>query len=50
MQETQVLSLDREDSLEECMATYSRILAQKIPQTEESGGLQSIEPQRVEHS
>ena len=30
-----VLSLGQEDSLEESMATYSSILAQRIPQTEE---------------
>ena len=38
-----VPSLDREDSLEEEMATQSRILAWRIPWTEEPGGLQSIE-------
>ena len=38
MQETQVLSLGREDPLEESMATYSNILAWKIPWTEEPGG------------
>ena len=31
-----------EDPLEEKMATHSSILAWKIPQTEESGGLQSM--------
>ena len=41
MQETQVQSLNREDPLEKAMATHSRILAWKIPQTEEPGGLQS---------
>ena len=39
--ETQVGSLGREDSLEEGMATHSRILAWRIPRTEEPGGLQS---------
>ena len=34
MQETQVRSLDREDPLEEGMATHSSILAWKIPWTE----------------
>ena len=38
----QVGSLGREDPLEEGMATYSNILAWRIPQTEEPGGLQSI--------
>ena len=36
-------------SLEKEMATYSSILAWKIPQTEEPGGLQSIGLQRVGH-
>ena len=35
MQETQVRSLDREDPLEEEMATHSSILAWKVPRTEE---------------
>ena len=39
MQETQVQSLDREDPLEEGMATHSSILACKIPWTEEPDGL-----------
>ena len=34
-------------SLEEEMATHSSILAQKIPWTEEPGGLQSVGLQRV---
>ena len=42
MQETQVLSLGGEDPLEKGMATHSSILAWKIPQTEEPGGLQSM--------
>ena len=42
MQETQVQSLAREDPLEEGMATHSRILAWKIPWTEEPCGLQSM--------
>ena len=33
-QETQVLSLDQEDPLEKGMATYSSILAWRIPGTE----------------
>ena len=41
MQETQILSLGQEDTLKEEMATHSSILAWKIPQTEEPGGLQS---------
>ena len=47
MRETQVLSLGREDPLEEGMATHSRTLAWKIPWTEEPGGLQSMGSQRV---
>ena len=47
MQEPQVLSLDREDPLEEGMATYSSILAWRIPWREEPGGLQSMRSQRV---
>jgi len=42
VQETQVQSLGREDPLEKEMATHSRILAWKIPWTEEPGGLQSM--------
>ena len=41
MQETQE-TLDLEDPLEEEMATHSSILARRIPQTEEPGGLQSM--------
>ena len=43
MQETWVQSLEKE------MATYSSILARKIPWTEEPGGLQSMGSQRVGH-
>ena len=35
------------DPLEEGLATHSCILAQRIPWTEEPGGLQSIESQKV---
>ena len=37
----QIRFLGREDPLEEGMAIYSSILAWRIPQTEEPGGLQS---------
>ena len=47
MWETRVGALGWEDPLEEEMATHSRILAGEIPWTEEPGGLQSIELQRV---
>ena len=43
MQETQVRLLGPEDPLEEETATHSSILAWRIPQTEEPGGLQSME-------
>ena len=41
VRETWVQSLSWEDPLEEGMSTHSRILAWRIPWTEESGGLQS---------
>ena len=49
MQETWVLSLGREDPLEKELATHSSMLAWEIPWTEEPGGLQSTESQRVRH-
>ena len=49
VQEMQVQSLGRGDSLEEAVATHSSILAWRIPGTEESGRLQSIGMQRVGH-
>ena len=49
IQEMQVQSLGLKDPLEEEMATHSNILAWRIPWTEEPGGLQSIESQRVRH-
>ena len=45
--ETWVQSLGREDPLEEDMATHSSILAWRILQTEEPGGLQSLGSHRV---
>ena len=42
MQETRVQSLGQEDPLEKGMATYSSVLAWRIPWTEEPGGLQSM--------
>ena len=42
MQDAQVRSLGREDTVEKEMATYSSILAWEIPWTEEPGGLQSM--------
>ena len=49
VQETWVLTLGQEDPLEKGMATYSSILAWRIPQTKEPGGLQSIGSQRTGH-
>ena len=49
MQETWVLSLGKENSLEEDMATHSSSLAWKISWTEEPGRLQSMGSQRVRH-
>ena len=48
-QETQVRSLGQEDPLEKGIATHSNILAWRISQTEELGGLQSMGSQRVRH-
>ena len=53
MQETQemwVQPLGQGDSLEEEMATHFSILAWRSPWTEEPGGLQSTESQRVGHN
>ena len=47
MQEVQFQSLGQEDPLEKGMAIHSSILAWRIPWTEEPGGLQSMESQRV---
>ena len=49
MRETRVRSLGREDPLEKEMATHSSILAWRIPWTDELGGVQSTEFQRVRH-
>ena len=48
-QETWVRSLSQKDPLEKEMATHFRILAWKIPWTEEPGKLQSTGSQRVNH-
>ena len=47
MQETQVTFLGLEDLPEKLMATHSRILAWRIPWTEEPGGLVSMGSQKV---
>ena len=49
MEEIQAQSQGRKDALEKEMATHSSILAWRIPWTEEPGGLQSTESQRVGH-
>ena len=49
MRETQVRSLGQEEPLEKGMATYSSVLALRIPWTEEPGGLQSMGWQRAGH-
>ena len=50
MWEIQVWSLGQEDHLEEGLATYSSILAWRTPWTEETGWLQPLGLQRVEHN
>ena len=50
LQEMWVQSLSQKDSLEEDMATHYRILAWRIPWTEDPDGLQSIGLRRVEYS
>ena len=47
MQQTEVPSLGLEDTLEKEIATHSRILAWRIPWTEEPGGLKSLGSKRV---
>ena len=49
MQETQIQSLGWEDPLEKGMATHFSILDWRIPWTEEPGGLESVEWQKVRH-
>ena len=49
MQEARARLLGQDDLLEEETATHSSIPAWKIPETEESGGLQSLGLQRVRH-
>ena len=47
--ETRVQFLGWEDPLEKGMATYSSVLAWRIPWTEEPEGLQSMVLQRIRH-
>ena len=46
---TRVQTLGQEDPMEKEMATFSSILAWRIPWTKEPGRLQSMESQRVGH-
>ena len=48
--ETQDRSLGWEDPLEKGMTIHSSIIAWRIPWTEETGRLQSIESQRIGHN
>ena len=48
--ESWVRFLGQEDHLEKGMVTHSSILAWRIARTEDTGGLQSMESQRIEHS
>ena len=50
MQKTGVQSLGWEDRLEKGMATHSRILAWRIPWTEEPGALQYLGLQKSQTS
>ena len=50
MQNTCIQSLGQEDPLEKGMVTHSRILAWRIPWTEEPGGLPSMGSQRARHN
>ena len=47
--ETQVQSLGREDPLERELATHFSTLSWRISWTEETGGLEAMGSQRVEH-
>ena len=49
VEDPEVRSLGSEDPLEKGMATHSGILNWRILWTEEPGGLQSVESQRVRH-
>ena len=50
MQNTCIRSLGQEGPPEQGMVTHSRILAWRIPWTEEPGGLQSMGSQRARHN
>ena len=50
IQETWVQSLGQEDPLEKRMATHSSIVTQRIPWTQDPGGLQAMKSQRLGHN
>ena len=50
IQEMRIQSLGQEDPLEKGMVTHSSILAWRIPQTEELGGLLSMGLQKASHN
>ena len=50
MQLMQIRSLVQEDPLEKEMATRSSVLAWEIPWTEEPGGLQTMQSQRIPYN
>ena len=50
MWDTWVQSLGQEDPMEDGIAIYSGVLAWRVPWTVESGGLQSMGSQTVEHN
>ena len=50
MQEMRIQSLGQEYPLEKGIVTHSSILAWRIPQTEELGGLLSMGSQKASHN
>ena len=49
MLETWVQFLGQEETMQKGVATHSRLLAWRLPWTEETGGQQSMGLQRVRH-
>ena len=49
MMETWVQFLGQEEPMQKGVATHSRLLAWRLPWTEETGGRQSMGLQRVRH-
>ena len=49
IQETWVQSLGQEELVKKGMATHASVVSQRIPRTEEPGGLQSMGSQRAGH-